>query len=69
MSNRRLVCVLRSAVLAPERAMRFSPRPPAEHDAYCVRHEPGCIEVRLYAEGEEVFLCRFVRPSEEYHRR
>lgn len=64
MSNRRLICVLRTAVLAPDRAVRFSPRPPMEHDAYIVRHEPGSIVVRLYAEGEEVFCCRFVRPLE-----
>lgn len=69
MSNRRLICVLRSAVLIPERAIRFSPRPPSEHDAYTVRHEPGCIAVRLYAEGKEVFICRFVRPADDYRRR
>ena len=68
MSNRRLICVLRSAVLAPERSMRFSPRPPAEHDAYTIRHEQGSIVVRLYAEGEEIFRCCFVRPTEEYRR-
>ncbi len=59
MSNHRLVCLLRSAVLAPERVARFSPRPPAEHDAYRVRHERGCIAVRLYAEGSEIFCCQF----------
>ncbi|MBQ2379120.1 MAG: hypothetical protein II295_01885 [Akkermansia sp.] len=63
MSNRRLVCLLRSAVLSPERAGRFSPRPPAEHDAYRVSHECGRIAVRLYAAGTEVFCCRFV-PAE-----
>lgn len=60
MSNRRLVCVLRTAVLSPERVGRFSPKPPAEHDAYVVRHEPGCIAVHLYTEGAEVFCCCFV---------
>lgn len=68
MSNRRLICVLRTAVLAPERVGRFSPRPPAEHDAYCVRHEPGRIVVSLMAEGEVVFRCCFVRPSDDYRR-
>lgn len=66
MSNRRLICVLRSAVLAPERAYHFSPRPPAEHDAYIIRHEPGQIIVRLYADGEEIFRCCFVRPKDNY---
>lgn len=64
MSNRRLISLLRSAVLAPERVSRFSPRPPAEHDSYTVRHEAGSIVVRLYADGEEVFRCCFVRPVE-----
>lgn len=68
MSNRRLIGVLRTAVLAPERAGRFTPHPPAEHDAYTVRHEPGRIVVRLYAEGIEVFRCVFVRPVDEYRR-
>lgn len=68
MSNRRLICVLRTAVLAPERAGRFSPHPPAEHDAYTVRHEPGRIVVRLFAEGIEVFRCNFVRPEDDYRR-
>ena len=68
MSNRRLICVLRSAVLAPERASRFSPRPPAEHDAYTIRHEKGRIIVRLYSDGIEVFRCYFVRPDEDYRR-
>lgn len=63
MSNHRLVCLLRSAVLAPERVGRFHPRPPAEHDAYRVRHERGYIAVHLYAEGQEVFCCRFL-PAE-----
>lgn len=66
MSNRRLICVLRTAVLAPDRAIRFSPRPPAEHDAYTIRHEAGQIVVRLFAEGEEIFRCCFVRPAEDY---
>jgi len=65
MSNRRLVCVLRTAVLAPDRARRFSPNPPAEHDAYVVCHEPECIAIRLFAEGAEVFRCQFV-PADEY---
>ena len=63
MSNHRLVCLLRSAVLAPERVGRFSPRPPMEHDAYRVQHGSGNIAVHLYAEGAEVFCCRFV-PAE-----
>lgn len=65
MSNARLVCVLRSAVLAPDRVRRFSPRPPEEHDAYTVQHHPGRIEVHLLAAGCEVFCCQFV-PSERY---
>ncbi len=65
MSNRHLVCLLREQVLAPERAARFSPRPPAEHDAYIVRHSPGHISVHLFAAGQEIFCCRFV-PAEEY---
>lgn len=68
MSNRRLICVLRAAVLAPERVARFSPRPPAEHDSYTVRHEPGRIVIRLFAEGVEVFRCCFVRPADDYRR-
>ncbi len=63
MSNRHLVCLLRAQVLAPERSARFSPRPPAEHDAYIVRHKPGCITVQLFAEGAEVFCCNFVPPT------
>lgn len=69
MSNRRLICVLRTAVLAPERVGRFSPRPPAEHDSYTVRHEQGRIVVRLFMEGEEVFRCCFERPRDDYRRR
>ncbi len=65
MSNRHLVCLLREQVLAPERSGRFSPRPPAEHDAYMVRHEAACISVHLFAEGAEVFCCKFI-PAEDY---
>ncbi len=65
MSDRHLVCLLRDQVLAPERASRFSPRPPAEHDAYFVRHQPRCISVHLFAAGNEVFCCNFV-PAAEY---
>ncbi len=63
MSNRHLVCLLREQVLSPERAARFSPRPPAEHDAYVVRHEPARISVCLYAGEAEVFRCHFVPPT------
>ena len=65
MSNARLVGVLRSAVLTPERIGRFSPRPPEEHDAYMVRHCSDCIEIRLYNAGAEVFHVRFI-PAQEY---
>ncbi len=65
MSNRPLVCLLREQVLSPERSSRFSPRPPAEHDAYIVRHQPGCISVHLFTGGAEVFCCKFV-PAAEY---
>ncbi len=65
MSNRRLVCMLREAVLAPGKVERFSPRPPEEHDAYTVEHEPGRIVVRLFVDGQDVFHCCFV-PPEEY---
>ena len=68
MSNRRLVCVLRSAVLAPDRSSRFSPRPPVEYDSYTIRHEPGRIVVRLLSGGAEVFRCCFVRPAEHDYR-
>ncbi len=60
MSDKRLICVLRSAVLAPERVGRFVPRPPAEHDAYRVFRAAGGIDVQLYAGGNAVFCCRFV---------
>lgn len=65
MSNRRLIGVLRAAVFSPENMMRFSPRPPEKHDAYIIRHEPGRIVVRLYADGEEIFRCCLV-PNQEY---
>lgn len=63
MSPKRLVCVLRSAVLSPERQGRFSPRPPEQHDAYVVRHRASCIDVFLHVQGEAVFCCKFV-PAE-----
>ncbi len=63
MSNRHLVCLLREQVLTPERASHFSPRPPAEHDAYMVRRQPGCISVHLLTNGAEVFCCKFVPPT------
>lgn len=65
MSNRHLICVLRSAVLSPENSRRFSPRPPEQHDAYTVTHRPGCIDIHLKYEGEEIFCCKFV-PAPEY---
>ncbi len=65
MSNRRLISVLREAVLSPERVYRFSPRPPEKHDAYTICHRPGCIDIHLYAEGAEIFCCKFV-PAREY---
>lgn len=65
MSNRRLIGVLRTAVFAPEKMTRFSPRPPEEHDAYVVRHEPKRIVIRLFANGEEVFRCNLI-PDQEY---
>lgn len=65
MSNTRLVAVLRSAVLSPERLGRFAPRPPEAHDAYTVHHRSGCIDIVLHCEGEAVFCCKFV-PSERY---
>ena len=64
MSNARLIGVLRSAVLTPERIGRFSPRPPEEHDAYMVRHRTDCIEIHLYSGGAEVFHIRFVEAQE-----
>ena len=66
MSNRSLINILRTAVLAPNRIGRFSPRPPADHDAYIVTHEPARIVVRLYADGVEVFRCCFEKASEDY---
>lgn len=65
MSHQHLICVLRNAVLAPERIGRFSPRPPENHDAYTVRHRPGCIDIHLHADGVDVFCCKFV-PAPEY---
>ena len=65
MSNRRLISVLREAVLAPDRQYRFSPRPPEQHDAYTISHRPGCIDIHLYADGAAVFCCKFV-PALEY---
>ena len=64
MSNARLIGVLRSAVLTPERIGRFSPRPPEEHDAYMVRHRTNCIDIHLYREGAEVFHIKFVAAQE-----
>lgn len=65
MSNRRLISVLREAVLSPDRVYRFSPRPPETHDAYTISHRPGCIDIHLHAEGAEIFCCKFV-PAREY---
>lgn len=65
MSNTRLIGVLRSAVLTPDRIGRFTPRPPEEHDAYTVRHRTNCIDILLYREGAEVFHIKFVA-AEEY---
>ncbi len=65
MSNTRLVGVLRSAVLSPERMGRFSPRPPETHDAYTIHHRRSCIDIVLHREGEAVFCCKFV-PAEQY---
>lgn len=65
MSNQHLICVLRNAVLAPDRIGRFSPRPPEDHDAYTVHHRPGCIDIHLHSAGVDVFCCKFV-PAAEY---
>lgn len=65
MSHQHLICVLRNAVLSPGRIGRFSPRPPENHDAYTVRHRPGCIDIHLHADGVDVFCCKFV-PAPEY---
>lgn len=65
MNNQHLISVLRNAVLAPDRIGRFSPRPPEHHDAYTVRHRPGCIDIHLHVAGEDVFCCKFV-PAQEY---
>lgn len=59
MRNSQLVCVLRSAVLSPEKVRRFRPAPPSEYDAYRVRMEAECICVDLLTEGNSVFCCRF----------
>jgi len=66
MNNRRLLTLLRSAVLAPDRLAHFSPRPPADHDAYLVRHSSEMITVRLYRAGEEIFQLVFMRSDESY---
>lgn len=63
MSAGRLVTLLRSAVLSPERMGRFHPRPPVDHDAYRVQMSPNCIKIRLLAGGSIVFSVSFV-PSE-----
>ncbi len=65
MSNRRLICVLRTAVLSSDRIGRFSPRPPEKHDAYTVTHRAGCIDIHLLSDGQAVFCCKFV-PAEQY---
>ena len=65
MSNQHLICVLRNAVLAPDRIGRFSPRPPENHDAYKVFHRAGCIDIHLLSAGVDVFCCKFV-PALEY---
>ena len=51
MSAGRLVTLLRSAVLSPERMGRFHPSPPVEHDAYRVQMSPNRIQIRLLAQG------------------
>lgn len=60
MSSRQLVCVLREHVLAPAQVGRFSPRPPAEYDAYVVRRQMKSLDVELLRAGAVVFCCRFV---------
>lgn len=65
MSNRRLVDVLRTSVLAEDRAGHFSPKPPAEYDAYRVVQRVGCIDIHLLSGGTAVFCCKLV-PAGEY---
>ncbi len=64
MNNRRLILLLRSAVLSEDRAARFSPRPPRDHDAYVVRHESHQIRISLCLDGKEIFHCIFVDVEE-----
>ena len=64
MNSRRLIAVLRQSVLAPDRIGRFSPRPPANHDAYLVRHYSTRISVSLFTGGDETFRLEFVPPAE-----
>ncbi len=63
MHNQRLIHVLRTEVLAPDRLARFSPRPPREHDAYVVVRLGGSVKVNLLLEGRVVFHCVFL-PTE-----
>ncbi len=64
MNNRRLIHFLRTAVLAPDRVARFSPRPPADHDAYFVVRQLDCIRVNLMLDGRVVFHCQLLPSSE-----
>lgn len=59
MRNSQLVCVLRSAVLSPEKVGRFRPAPPADYDAYRVQITADYISVDLMRDGCAVFRCRF----------
>ena len=64
MRNSQLVCVLRSAVLAPEKVRRFRPEPPADYDAYRVRITADNISVDLMRDGSAVFRCMFEEAGE-----
>ena len=65
MRNSRLVCVLRSAVLSPEKSRRFRPAPPTDYDAYRVQITAEHIIVDLLTDGCAVFRCLF-ESAEDY---
>lgn len=64
MSNHSLVNILLEHVLSISQRRRISPVPPTEHNAYFVRRLPDRVIFRVFNDGEEVFRCIFIPPTD-----
>ncbi len=64
MSNHAVVGVFRQIVTTRRIASFYANPVPEHYDSYCVKRTPDQVTVQIFHEGDEVYRCIFVPPTD-----